>query len=262
MTDPNALGVEIARLGDLETQAIGLETAARAVQDARDAFFAEGNPGAGFANSAEIGDEAARLEGLGSAFANLETSLNDAQIAYDAAVDAQIAAEQDAIFLNFDGHPEPELLQRPDTVFLRFEYQILTGTDPYYTNTYGGVFNISNPISLTDFRAIAEVLLFAPAGAKDLYVELSSVSETLKVVTYNHGTNGSGNGNSVISPDTIDDVLESIGSFTFKHRYRAMTLGLLSNSTSLVFHHLVKGSSHLLLLMLRMKPCKQLMLFL
>ena len=38
LTDPNAIGVEIARLGDLETQAIGLETAVRAVQDARDAF--------------------------------------------------------------------------------------------------------------------------------------------------------------------------------------------------------------------------------
>ena len=51
-------------MGDLETQAIGLETAARAVQDAHDTFFAEGNPGK-LPNCAG-GDEAARVEGLGS----------------------------------------------------------------------------------------------------------------------------------------------------------------------------------------------------
>ena len=87
-------------MSDLETQAIDLEDAQSDAQGERDVFFTDG-AGSGFASSAEIGDEVARLGGLETQAIEFEDALNGAQDAYDDdASDAQIAAEEDARLLN------------------------------------------------------------------------------------------------------------------------------------------------------------------
>ena len=62
----DAIGDEATRLEGVRLEAVDLETAVTTAEGNRDAFFADGNPGAGFADSAAIGVEAVRVEGLGS----------------------------------------------------------------------------------------------------------------------------------------------------------------------------------------------------
>ena len=60
----------------LLTRMADLVSGSESAQDDRDAFFATGGEGEGFANSAaEIGSEASRVEDLGSAFDALEATV-------------------------------------------------------------------------------------------------------------------------------------------------------------------------------------------
>ena len=67
------------RLEAAESTATGYEQALKQERDERDAFFADGGDGFGFANSVGIGSEAVRVEGLGTDYNDLEDILSDAQ---------------------------------------------------------------------------------------------------------------------------------------------------------------------------------------
>ena len=135
-------------------------------QGERDLFFTDG-AGSGHPSSAEIGAEAGLLEGLVSQFGDLETALSDAQDAYDDASDAHISAEEDATFLTFaEGTSE---------VSVSFDAG---------ENTYGGVLDISNPISLSGFQAFAETLLTGDLDHAVSPEDLAGVVETITSVTF------------------------------------------------------------------------------